>query len=94
MILLLQNILKWWVWGYWICPLSRSLKGILISQYGDLNKEIVLRGEEKTISAFLGSIYGFNYDDLGVVGIVLLAYPLVFALAFAFATEKLNFQRR
>lgn len=36
----------------------------------------------------------FNYDDLGVVGIVLLAYPLVFALAFAFATEKLNFQRR
>ncbi|XP_040370209.1 pleiotropic drug resistance protein 3 isoform X2 [Rosa chinensis] len=88
------NIPKWWVWGYWISPLSWSLKGILTSQYGDLNKEIVLRGEEKTISAFLGSIYGYKYDDLGIVGIVLLAYSLVFAFAFALATEKLNFQRR
>ncbi|XP_050380227.1 pleiotropic drug resistance protein 3-like isoform X2 [Argentina anserina] len=88
------NIRKWWVWGYWICPLSWSLKGMLTSQYGDLNKEIVLRGEEKTVSAFLESIYGYNYDDLGIVGIVLLAYPLVFAFAFALATEKLNFQRR
>ncbi|PRQ53695.1 putative molybdate-transporting ATPase [Rosa chinensis] len=88
------NIPKWWVWGYYICPLSWSLKGILTSQYGDLNTEIVLRGEEKTISAFLDSIYGYNYDDLGIVGIFLLAYPLVFAFAFALATEKLNFQRR
>ncbi|KAL6136418.1 hypothetical protein ACLB2K_061713 [Fragaria x ananassa] len=88
------NIPKWWVWGYWICPLSWSVKGILTSQYGDVNKEIVLRGEEKPISAFLESIYGYNYDDLGIVGIVLLAYPLVFAFAFALATEKLNFQRR
>ncbi|XP_062030547.1 pleiotropic drug resistance protein 3-like isoform X1 [Rosa rugosa] len=88
------NIPKWWVWGYWICPLSWSLKGILISQYGDLNKEIVLRGEEKTISSFLETIYGYNYDDLGIVGTVLLAYPLVFSFAFALATEKLNFQRR
>ena len=44
----------------------------------------------KTISAFLGSIYGYNYDDLGVIGIVLLAYPLVFALA----TEKLKLSEK
>ncbi|CAL9014492.1 unnamed protein product [Prunus brigantina] len=84
----------WWVWGYWICPLAWSLKGALTSQYGDVEKEIVVHGEQRTISAFLGSIYGYNYDDLGVVAIVLLAYPLVFALVFACATEKINFQRR
>lgn len=91
---LLQKIPVWWVWGYWICPLAWSLKGALTSQYGDVEKEIVVHGEQRTISAFLGSIYGYNYDDLGVVAIVLLAYPLVFALVFACATEKINFQRR
>ncbi|PQQ06733.1 pleiotropic drug resistance protein 3 [Prunus yedoensis var. nudiflora] len=68
----LQSILKipvWWVWGYWICPLAWSLKGALTSQYGDVEKEIVVHGEQRTISAFLGSIYGYNYDDLGVVAI-------------------------
>ncbi|KAL6287923.1 hypothetical protein ACE6H2_012313 [Prunus campanulata] len=89
-----QKIPVWWVWGYWICPLAWSLKGALTSQYGDVEKEIVVHGEQRTISAFLGSIYGYNYDDLGVVAIVLLAYPLVFALVFACATEKINFQRR
>ncbi|KAM1239414.1 hypothetical protein TB2_044981 [Malus domestica] len=84
----------WWIWGYWICPLAWSLKGFLTSQYGDLEKEIVVRGEQKAIGAFLESIYGYNYNDLGVVAAVLFAFPLVFALAFAGATEKLYFQRR
>ncbi|CAN6702599.1 unnamed protein product [Malus baccata var. baccata] len=84
----------WWIWGSWICPLAWSLKGFLTSQYGDLEKEIVVRGEQKSIGAFLESIYGYNYNDLGVVAAVLFAFPLVFALAFAGATEKLYFQRR
>ncbi|XP_048433500.1 pleiotropic drug resistance protein 3-like isoform X1 [Pyrus x bretschneideri] len=88
------KIPAWWIWGYWICPLAWSLKGVLTSQYGDLEKEIVVRGEQKAIGAFLESIYGYNYNDLGVVAAVLFAFPLVFALVFAGATEKLNFQRR
>ena len=51
-------------------------------------------GEKKSISDFLENYYGYHYDDLGVIAIVLLAYPLVFVCAFALATEKLNFQKR
>lgn len=91
---LLQKIPKWWVWGYWICPVAWSLNGLLTSQYGDLNREIVVHGEEQTISAFLESIHGYYYDELKYVAIVLFAFPLVFAFAFGVATEKLNFQRR
>ena len=70
------------------------MKGLLTSQYGDLKKEITIYGERKTIDAFLRSYYGYNYDDLGVVAFVLLAYSLVFAFGFSCATAKLNFQKR
>ncbi|KAF3444741.1 hypothetical protein FNV43_RR14434 [Rhamnella rubrinervis] len=88
------KIPKWWVWAYWICPTAWSLKGLLTSQYGDLNKEITIHGERKAIDAFLQSYYGYDHDDLGVVAFVLLAYPLVFAFSFSCATAKLNFQKR
>ncbi|KAJ7974462.1 Pleiotropic drug resistance ABC transporter [Quillaja saponaria] len=88
------KIPKWWVWAYWISPTSWSLKGLLTSQYGDIEQEITVYGERKAINAFLHSYYGYNHDDLGFVAVVLLAYPLIFASAFAYAMEKLNFQRR
>ncbi|GMJ09284.1 polar auxin transport inhibitor sensitive 1, PLEIOTROPIC DRUG RESISTANCE 9 [Hibiscus trionum] len=85
---------KWWIWGYWICPTSWSLKGFLTSQYGDIKEEIVAFGERKTLSAFLDSQYGYKYQDLPIIAIVLFAFPLVFALVFTYGIAKLNYQRR
>ncbi|GMJ09280.1 polar auxin transport inhibitor sensitive 1, PLEIOTROPIC DRUG RESISTANCE 9 [Hibiscus trionum] len=85
---------KWWIWGYWICPTSWSLKGFLTSQYGDIKEEIVAFGEQKTLSAFLDSQYGYKYQDLPIIAIVLFAFPLVFALVFTYGIAKLNYQRR
>lgn len=59
-----------------------------------MNKEIIIDGERKAIDSFLQSYYGYHYDDLKFVALVLLAYPLFFAFAFAYATAKLNFQKR
>ncbi|XP_039012083.1 pleiotropic drug resistance protein 3-like [Hibiscus syriacus] len=88
------KIPKWWVWGYWICPNSWSLKGILISQYGDIKEEIIAFGERKALDAFLNSQYGYKHKDLPIIAIVLLAFPLVFASVFTFGIAKLNYQRR
>ncbi|GLT42700.1 hypothetical protein SLA2020_166860 [Shorea laevis] len=85
---------KWWVWAYWICPSSWSLKGIITSQYADVNKVITAFGEQKTISAFLESQQGYKHQDLPIIAIVLLAFPLFFASIFAYCISKLNFQRR
>ncbi|XP_011005974.1 PREDICTED: pleiotropic drug resistance protein 3-like [Populus euphratica] len=85
---------RWWAWGYWICPTSWSLKGLLASQYGDIEAEITAYGERKSISSFLRSYFGYKHDDLGLVAVVLLAFPVFFALAFAITTAKLNFQKR
>ncbi|GKV23290.1 hypothetical protein SLEP1_g33037 [Rubroshorea leprosula] len=88
------QIPKWWVWAYWICPSSWSVEGIVTSQYADVNKVITAFGEQKTISAFLESQQGYKHQDLPIIAIVLLAFPLFFASIFAYCISKLNFQRR
>lgn len=91
---ILQKIPKWWNWCYWICPGSWSLRGLLTSQYGDIDKEIVAFGERKAINTFLGNYFGYHSADTIVVAFVLIAFPLVFASIFAYSMAKLNFQRR
>ncbi|KAG5525532.1 hypothetical protein RHGRI_031990 [Rhododendron griersonianum] len=88
------QIPKWWVWMYHLAPTSWTLKGMLTSQYGDIHKEITVFGETKTVSAFLRDYFGYHHDQLPIVGVVLIIYPIVFASVFAFCIEKLNFQKR
>ncbi|EXB80289.1 hypothetical protein L484_025145 [Morus notabilis] len=90
----MQKIPKWWVWCYWICPTSWSLNGLLTSQYGDMDKEIMIFGELKSVGSFLEDFYGFHHDRLGLVSIALIAFPLAFAFLFAYCIHKLDFQRR
>ncbi|XP_059648379.1 pleiotropic drug resistance protein 3-like [Cornus florida] len=85
---------KWWLWLYYLCPTSWTLNGMLTSQYGDINKEIMVFGETKTVAAFLRDYFGYHHDRLPVVAVLLIVYPIVFASLFAFCIEKLNFQRR
>lgn len=89
-----QKIPKWWIWCYWICPTSWSLNGLLTSQYGDMNREILIFGEHKTVGSFLHDYYGFHHDRLGLVAAVLIAFPVAFAILFAYCIGKLNYQRR
>ncbi|XP_019055632.1 PREDICTED: pleiotropic drug resistance protein 3-like [Nelumbo nucifera] len=90
-----QQIPKWWIWMYYLCPTSWTINGLLTSQYGDINKEILVSsGETKTIAAFLRDYFGFDHDNLGIVAVILIVLPLFFASLFAHFTGKLNFQRR
>lgn len=88
------QIPKWWIWLYYVVPTSWSLNGILTSQYGDVEKEITVFGETKTISEFLKEYFGFQHNMLSLVALVLTCYPLLFASIFAYCIGKLNFQRR
>jgi len=67
---------------------------MLTSQYGDIDKEISAFGETTTVSAFLEDYFGFHHNLLGVVAVVLIIFPIVFASLFAYCIGKLNFQRR
>ncbi|CAL8079445.1 unnamed protein product [Prunus armeniaca] len=88
------QIPKWWLWLYYICPTSWALNGMLTAQYGDIQNEILAFGETKTVAAFLEDYFGFHYNLLGLVAVVLILLPIVFASLFAYFIGKLNFQRR
>ncbi|XP_004302337.1 PREDICTED: pleiotropic drug resistance protein 3-like [Fragaria vesca subsp. vesca] len=88
------QIPKWWIWLYYLTPSSWSLNGLLTSQYGDINTEIIIFGEPKTVSAFLKDYFGFHHDQLALVAVVLIAFPITFASIFAYCIGRLNFQKR
>lgn len=89
-----QKIPKWWIWLYYITPTAWTLNGMLTSQYGDIDKEITVFGETKTLNSFLEDYFGFHHDRLPLTAVVLIIFPVVLASLFAFFIGRLNFQRR
>ncbi|KAJ0079524.1 hypothetical protein Patl1_23908 [Pistacia atlantica] len=88
------RIPKWWIWLYYLTPNSWTLNALITSQYGDINKEINVFGETTSLSSFIKDYFGFHHDRLAIIGVVLLAFPLLFASLFAYLIGRLNFLRR
>ncbi|XP_056863214.1 ABC transporter G family member 42-like isoform X1 [Raphanus sativus] len=88
------SIPKWWIWMYYLSPTSWVLNGLLTSQYGDMENEVMAFGEKKKVSAFVEDYFGFRYDSLALVAIILIAFPILLASLFAFFIGKLNFQKK
>ncbi|XP_010532489.1 PREDICTED: ABC transporter G family member 41-like isoform X2 [Tarenaya hassleriana] len=89
-----SNIPRWWEWMYYLSPTSWVLNGLLTSQYGDVEKEISVFGQKKTVPDFLEDYFGYRRDFLAVVAAVLFAFPALLAFLFAFFIGKLNFQKK
>ena len=79
---------------YYMMPTSWALNAMVTSQYGDIDKEMIVFGETKKLSSFIQDYFGFHHDRLPITAAVLLIYPLVLAFLFAFCIERLNFLRR
>ncbi|KAH9670313.1 ABC transporter G family member 37 [Citrus sinensis] len=88
------KIPKWWIWMYYMMPTSWALNAMVTSQYGDIDKEMIVFGETKKLSSFIQDYFGFHHDRLPITAAVLIIYPLVLAFLFAFCIERLNFLRR
>ncbi|KAJ6346920.1 hypothetical protein OIU76_003581 [Salix suchowensis] len=85
----------WWRWYYWGCPLSWSLYGLIVSQYGDIQEPITISiNTTQPVEAYVKDYFGFDHDFLGVVGAVVLGWTILFAFIFAFSIKAFNFQRR
>ncbi|KAG0463902.1 hypothetical protein HPP92_019971 [Vanilla planifolia] len=86
----------WWRWYYWGNPVSWSLYGLLTSQFGNFDEPIKLADGVHSIklNVFLENHFGFRHDFLGITGIMVVSFCMIFALVFSFAIKCLNFQRR
>ncbi|KAF5466684.1 hypothetical protein F2P56_016589 [Juglans regia] len=82
----------WWRWYYWACPVAWTLYGLVVSQFGDVQDR--LEDNDQTVEEYLKSYLGFRHDFLGVVGVVVAGFAVLFGFIFAFSIKAFNFQRR
>lgn len=47
-----------------------------------------------TVDSFLRSQFGFKHEFLGVVGLMVAGFSILFAVIFAYAIKSFNFQKR
>ncbi|KAJ0986406.1 hypothetical protein J5N97_004762 [Dioscorea zingiberensis] len=89
------RIPKWWIWYYWICPVSWTNYGLIVSQYGDVMDKIKVPGQpDQPIKDFVKDHFGYNLDMMGAVAAILTGFAICFAFTFAYCIKKLNFQLR
>lgn len=85
----LQNLMsgfivpRWWIWLYYISPMSWTLNVFFTTQFGDDNdRMIVVFGETKSVTAFMRDYFGFRRDLLPLAAVALAAFPILFAVLF------------
>lgn len=91
-----KRIPIWWSWYYWANPIAWSLYGLLTSQYGDDNKLMKLSEGDRPlpVKQVLQEVFGYRHDFLGVAGVMVVGFCVLFGVIFAFAIKAFNFQRR
>ncbi|XP_030440182.2 pleiotropic drug resistance protein 1-like isoform X2 [Syzygium oleosum] len=81
----------WWRWYYWACPVSWTLYGLVVSQFGDLKN--MLDDTGGTVEEYVRDYFGFRHDFLGVIAAMMIVFTVLFASVFAISIKVLNFQR-
>ncbi|GLT69508.1 hypothetical protein SLA2020_416550 [Shorea laevis] len=90
------RIPKWWIWYYWICPVAWTVYGLIVSQYGDVEKTIRVPGitPDPSIKSYIESQFGYDPNFMGPIAAVLVGFTVFFAFMYAYCIKTLNFQTR
>ncbi|XP_020575297.1 ABC transporter G family member 42-like [Phalaenopsis equestris] len=85
----------WWIWYSWICPVSWSLYGLIVTQYSDIHDKIKVPGEEdQQIRDYVMNHFGYRDDYQGLMIVVLVGFTVFFAFMYTYCIRSLNFQQR
>ncbi|CAH9121025.1 unnamed protein product [Cuscuta epithymum] len=88
------SIPGWWIWLYYISPISWSLRGIISSQLGDVETEVVGPGYKGTVKEYLRVSLGYGPGMIEWSALILVGFSILFFSVFAASVKFLNFQRR
>ncbi|KAK8525005.1 hypothetical protein V6N12_029855 [Hibiscus sabdariffa] len=81
----------WWRWYYYICPVSWTLYGLVVSQFGDI-QDVLEDGQ--TVEQYLRNYFDFRHEFIGVVAAIIIAFTVLFAAIFTVSIRLFNFQKR
>lgn len=90
----LQNIPGWWIWFYYICPVAWTLRGIISSQLGDVETQVVGPGFRGSVKEYIEVSLGYGSGMVGVSAAVLVGFVFLFFSIYAASIKILNFQKR
>lgn len=77
-----------------MCPVAWTLQGIITSQLGDVETEIVEPEFQGTVKEYVEVSLGYGPGMTGVSAAVLIGFCILFFTIFAFSVKFLNFQNR
>ncbi|KAF8032639.1 hypothetical protein BT93_D1534 [Corymbia citriodora subsp. variegata] len=86
-----MRIAVWWRWYSWMCPVAWSLYGMATALYGDVHSKF---DSGEVVAEYLRDYFGFRYDFLWAVSVILIGFALLFVSVYAYAMKALNFQKR
>ncbi|XP_051148620.1 ABC transporter G family member 32 [Andrographis paniculata] len=91
-----KKIPIWWRWYYWANPVAWSLYGLVASQYSDSDELVKLSDGVHSMSrkVLVKDVFGFRHDFVGLAGVMVVGFAVLFAVIFAFSIKSFNFQRR
>jgi hypothetical protein len=94
-----QYIPGYWLWFHYLCPVSWTLRGIITSQFGDVQDIIEGPGFKGTVKQYISVSLGYDDTIYGVSAvwisaIVLVCFVIFFFGSFAISVKVLNFQKR
>ncbi len=94
--LLCFQTLPWWVRWIWYCnPVSWGLYGIIITQMGNVQDNVMLTdGTYQTIQEYLGGTYGYHYSFRWPVVGIILGFTVAFLVGAVMSLRTFNFQTR
>ncbi|XP_020518878.1 ABC transporter G family member 31 isoform X3 [Amborella trichopoda] len=84
----------WWIWFHYICPVAWTLRGIVSSQLGDVESELVGPGFRGTVKEYLKIYLDYDSSMISVSIYVLVAFSFFFFAMFAVSIRFLNYQKR
>uniref|UniRef100_V5NX96 PDR protein 5 n=1 Tax=Vinca minor TaxID=60093 RepID=V5NX96_VINMI len=91
-----KRIPIWWRWYYWANPVAWTLYGLVASQYSDSDRPILLSDGIQSLPTrvLVQKVFGYRHDFVGIAGIMVVGFAVLFAVIFAFAIKSFNFLKR
>lgn len=93
--LAIQDIRGWWIWAFYLNPMTWTTWGLVASQVGDEQNVISNPdGTTTTIADYVGTELGLPHYYIGWCVLITACWCLLFRVITALALRYLNFQTR
>ena len=92
---MVQAIRGWWIWAFYLNPMTWTTYGLVASQLGDVQDTVPLPdGTQISFADYVSTELGFEHYYIGWCVLIAVGFCLFFRIVIALSLQFLNFQTR